>query len=275
MKKVRFHYGNNPVPFEVYSDKDVDVYIDELNRSRVQRGNIRIQVLEEPRKGLLYRLVKKHPEYYSYLFTFHNELLKSNSKAIKFHMTKPWVINYKSPRKHFSISTVVGGKHDSKMEGYELRHQVWKNRERITVPKRFYLSGNAKFWHTFVPWTEVNYEGELILGVSKEPLFDSMFHIAIENTSIRNYFSEKLLDCFQSHTFPIYYGCSNIEQYFDPAGMIRVNNIEEIVEVCNQLTPDVYRRAKSAMEKNYLLSKTWLNPKEQLEHAVTDLLGKI
>jgi hypothetical protein len=275
MKKVVFHYGQNPTPFEVYSDRDVEVYIDQIERTPVPRGKIRIVILEEPRQGLLYRIVKNHPNYYSYLLTFQRELLKGNPKAAKFLLMKPWVVNYRSKRKHFSVSTVVGGKHDAKMPGYAVRHQLWHNRERIEIPRRFYLSGNEKYWHTFVPWTEVNYQGELVLGTSKEPLFDSMFHIAIENCSIQNYFSEKLLDCFQSRTFPIYYGCQNISDYFDPEGMIRVGSVEEIVEVCNQLTPDVYRRARRAMEYNYLLSKKWLDPKQQVEQAVKEVLNRI
>jgi len=272
MNKVRFHYGNNPTPFEVYSDKEVDVYIDCIERSGIRKNQIRIIILEEPRKGLVYRLVKNNSRYYTYLLTYHHELLKNNPKAVKFLVMKPWIVDYHSKIKHFSVSTVVGGKTSSKLEGYGIRHELWRNKDRITIPKRFYLSGNAKFWHTFVPWTEVEYKGELVLGASKEPLFDSMFHVAIENCSIRNYFSEKLLDCFQSRTFPIYYGCQNIEQYFDPAGMIRVNSVDEIVNVCNELTPDVYHRAKPAMEHNYLMSKKWLDPKEQIENAVKSLV---
>jgi len=275
MKKVCFHYGQNPAPFEVYSNRDVEVFIDCLERTCVPRGKIRIVILEEPCQGLLYRLVKNHPQYYTYLLTYHKELLKGNPKAMRFLVMKPWVVDYRSKRKHFSVSTVVGGKHDDKMPGYAVRHQLWHNRERIVIPKRFYLSGNEKYWHTFVPWTEVDYQGELVLGTSKEPLFDSMFHVAIENCSIKNYFSEKLLDCFQSRTFPIYYGCQNVDQYFDPAGMIRVGSVDEIVEVCNQLTPDIYKRAKRAMEHNYLLSKRWLDPKTQVEQAVKEVLNRI
>ena len=275
MKKVRFHYGKNPTPFEVYSKWDVDVYIDCVERSNVPPNNIRIVILEEPRRGNLYSIVKNNPNYYSFLFTYHHELLKGNKKARKFLMMKPWVVNYHSPRKQFSVSTVVGGKDHPAMPGYKLRHDLWRNRDRIVIPKRFYLSGNEKHWHTFVPWTEVSYEGELVLGVSKEPMFNSMFHIAIENIAIRNYFSEKLLDCFQSRTIPIYYGCGNVEKYFDANGIIRVNSVDDIVLACNNLTPSMYHRAKSAMEYNYLLSKKWLDPKQQVEEAVSNLLNQL
>ena len=85
-----------------------------------------------------------------------------------------------------------------------------------------------------------------------------MFHIAIENTSIKDYFSEKLLDCFQSKTVPIYYGCTNIGDYFNTDGMFIVNSVEQIIGVCNRLTEDTYKAMLPAVEDNYnRLQKNW------------------
>jgi hypothetical protein len=42
------------------------------------------------------------------------------------------------------------------------------------------------------------------------------YSIAIENASMKNYFSEKFTDCILSWTIPIYYGCPNINEYFPP-----------------------------------------------------------
>lgn len=271
MKKVRFHY-NNQIDFNVYSKYDVDVYIDKVVRGRVPANNIRIIIIEEPRKGNLFRVVRNHSEYYTYLLTFHRELLKNNKKARRFLMMKPWITDYQFKEKEFSVSTVVGGKNHPSMEGYGMRHEIWRHREEIEIPRKFYLSGTAQHWHTFVPWTEVNYDGELVLGDSKEPLFDSMFHIAIENTAIKNYFSEKLLDCFQAKTVPVYYGCRNIEEFFNPEGIIRVWSIEEMVNACNMLTPETYEKMADAIEENYQKSMEWLSPKEQVEKAVKRLL---
>jgi hypothetical protein len=272
MNKVRFHYPN-PIQFDIDTNLDVDVYIDNLDRSPISRDNVRIVILEEPKKRLMYNLIRNNPRLYTYLLTFHKELLKRNDRARRFLMTKPWITDYKFKEKEFSVSTVVGGKKDPSMEGYALRHEVWQNRDRINIPKKFYLSGNEKYWHTFVPWDEVSYEGELVLGISKEPLFDSMFHIAIENTAIHNYFSEKLLDCFQAKTVPIYYGCRNIEEFFNTEGMFRVWSIDEMVQTCNQLTPQVYKNMEKAIEDNYQRSMAWLDPKQQVEDAVKSLLN--
>lgn len=52
------------------------------------------------------------------------------------------------------------------------------------------------------------------------------FSIAIENTSMPYYFTEKITDCFLAYTVPLYYGCKNIGSYFPEKSFIQIN-IEE------------------------------------------------
>ena len=52
-----------------------------------------------------------------------------------------------------------------------------------------------------------------------EMFTDSMFHVAIENTSHKNYFTEKLHDCILTHTIPIYWGCPNISEFYNTDGL--------------------------------------------------------
>jgi len=42
------------------------------------------------------------------------------------------------------------------------------------------------------------------------------FSIAIENSCEKNYASEKLFDCFINNTVPIYYGCPNVDELYNP-----------------------------------------------------------
>ncbi len=41
------------------------------------------------------------------------------------------------------------------------------------------------------------------------------FHISIENSVEKNYFSEKIVDPILAYTLPLYYGCPNISNFFD------------------------------------------------------------
>jgi hypothetical protein len=52
-----------------------------------------------------------------------------------------------------------------------------------------------------------------------EILKDYKYTIAIENTVQPGYFTEKISECYLTHTFPLYYGCPDINQYYDPESM--------------------------------------------------------
>ncbi len=58
------------------------------------------------------------------------------------------------------------------------------------------------------------------------------YHIVVENCAINNYFSEKLSDSFLASTYPLYYGCPNITEYF-PADSLSTINISESSTLSN------------------------------------------
>jgi len=267
--KVKFCYAY-PINLDIDCNKPVDVYIDQFTLDRVPPDSLRIVILQEPWREPLVPLVQQYKDRYTHLLTYQEEVLDSNPKARLFHFPSTWVKGYTPKEKVFNVSTVVGGK--KFLKGHVLRHELWRNKDLITIPKAFYLSGNAPHSHHFVHFDEADYTNELVLGASKEPLFDSMFHITIENIAIENFFTEKLIDCFQTKTVPIYYGCTNIEKYFNPAGMYRASNIKEIIEICNQLTPEIYNRMLPYIEENYLLSNKWCDQMEQLKNGITLVL---
>ena len=87
---------------------------------------------------------------------------------------------------------------------------------------------------------------------SKNPFFvNAKFHITCENAVMPNMFSEKIIDCFRTRTVPLYYGCTNIEKYFDERGIIRFNTIEEFRKIISEITPDWYDQRLPYIEENY------------------------
>jgi hypothetical protein len=86
---------------------------------------------------------------------------------------------------------------------------------------------------------------------------NAKFNIACENQIMPNMFSEKLLDCFKTKTVPIYYGCTNIEEYFNPLGIIRFNNIEEFDSVIKSIKPGMYEEMLPYIEENYEISRQY------------------
>ncbi|MEO5910946.1 MAG: glycosyltransferase family 10 [Pelobium sp.] len=72
-----------------------------------------------------------------------------------------------------------------------------------------------------------------------EVLKEYKYSVTIENSFLPGYFTEKISECFLTHTLPLYWGCPDLENYFDKKSFIRldindylksIRTIEEIIE---------------------------------------------
>ena len=72
----------------------------------------------------------------------------------------------------------------------------------------------------------------------------------MENATYPNMFTEKITDCFMTGTIPIYYGISNIGDYFDTNGIITLNDDFKIED----LSFELYQSKIESVEKNLHLA---------------------
>ncbi len=49
------------------------------------------------------------------------------------------------------------------------------------------------------------------------------YHIVLENSCQKYYWTEKLADCYLASTYPFYYGCTNLEKYFPSEGFTKID----------------------------------------------------
>ena len=106
----------------------------------------------------------------------------------------------------------------------------------------------------------------------KEKVFgDSMFGVAIENFSHRGFFTEKLLDCFLLKTIPIYWGCTNIDEFFDKEGIIKFENIDEFIYITNNLNEDYYNSRKDIIEENYQKALQYVDYEQNIVNKITEI----
>jgi hypothetical protein len=94
-----------------------------------------------------------------------------------------------------------------------------------------------------------------------DALRDYKYSIAIENSVIPGYFTEKISDCYLSHTLPVYFGCPDIGKYFDSKTLCLINPsdfggsvriIEELLEQdpYDSVLPDIILQ-KGRYLRNY------------------------
>lgn len=91
------------------------------------------------------------------------------------------------------------------------------------------------------------------------------YSIAIENDNQEDWVTEKFFDCLLAYTFPIYYGCPNLEKYVpgDSFQRIDINDFESSVQIIEDLLArDIYSQKTKAIAKgrNLALNKENLFP---------------
>ena len=261
MKPIVFStYGEN-YNFEL--DKSIEIYID-VFPSTIKTVDKRVFVAMEPDiiSRISDQIIARQDEF-DYVLTFDKKILEGCKNSVLFEFGTKWVDfeKYSHPQKMFSVSTVCGHKQISK--NHILRKKLWYKQDKLKIPTDFYISqyGGVEV---------VN--NNKVLGESKFPLFDSMFFVCIENISQDYYFSEKLIDCLLCKSVPIYLGCTNIGNYFNMDGIIIANSVEDIINSCNSLTEEDYRKKNVAIEENYNKALSWIDYPKRLENKLKEII---
>ncbi len=246
-------------------EKKVELYIDNQWKHESQNGDsIKVLLVCEPRSIMpgMRKVARRNRYKFDFILTHDEQILNDCKNAVLFEFGSSWISEgYSFPQKSFSVSTVVGKKKIT--QGHKLRKTLWKRKDRISVPEKFFLSRFSGDTSDIYP----------VLQDSKEPLFDSQFHIAIENDRLKYYFTEKLIDCFRTKTVPIYWGCPNIADYFNTGGMIIVNNVNEIISACNNLNENTYSNMEWAIEDNYIRSGRYKDFTIRVGQKLLELCG--
>ena len=78
------------------------------------------------------------------------------------------------------------------------------------------------------------------------------YHIVLENTSTDDYWTEKLSDVYLAESFPIYYGCTNLNKYFEDSMLqsIDINNVNKSIQIIeNLISSNHFENSKVNIEK--------------------------
>lgn len=275
MPKMLLNGSWLPANYQIDYDypKRVEIMVDKFKASPVPFNEIRIILLWEPTLYVVSN-VMMYPNFYSYVFTYHDFILDNNEKAVYFMGVTTFVDPNIPHEKKFAVGTVVGDKRSPVFPGYKKRHELWFKRNQVTIPKEFYLSGKSRYTKPIIhtAYGDIVIEGELTVQQDKDHVFNTMYHIAIENVFLKNWFTEKIVDCFLTRTIPIYIGCENIGEYFNTDGIIHVKSVDEAIAVCNTLTPEYYNARLDAIEDNFNRSLKYKNFNKMLGEKVLEVL---
>lgn len=222
-----------------FDDVNVSISIDNLSFDK--DADYRILFLAEPyaiaptvNQGALQNSHNFHR-----IYTFTQKILDTYPQAELFEWGSSW-LDFKDLKlnKKPHITFVTSSK--SQAPGHKLRLDIYNTLEDIDE-----VQGLEIYQHISPPFHE-----------RRNDFFENaMFHIAAENSQQRNYFTEKIIDCFASKTLPIYYGCPNIGDWFDTDGILTFDDIDDLKNILDTIDEDYYNSKLDAIERNYKIAK--------------------
>ena len=243
------------------SHLDFSLFIETAPQSQDELSDINIISFQEPNEYFgLHDWVIQNKDLFNIILTQSDKVLNNCNNAIYQPFGHTWLKPDQYNKEHekkFQLSHLCGKL--NKTYGHSLRHETLARQNEFSIPLNFYdVYGDRS-----------NIE-DARLG--KEFIFgDSQFGVVIENTSHRGYFTEKILDCFLLKTIPIYWGCSNIGDYFDIDGIIPFNNVDDLVYMSNNLDEDYYSPRKEIINKNWKLALEYVDYQQNVVNTITNI----
>lgn len=266
---------------ERYKDLPITLFWDYVPQSR-EELNINpynIFLAHEPNDffGIQGWIAANHQAFNAVL-SWDKNILAKCTNGIEFYCG--WIFDsefFNPTEKTFEVSFLSGVKDITR--GHQFRQYVLTLENLIKIPKKWYkvLDDFDHEKNVRPGYTEYSKDlSHIPDGVNPETygkqfLFDSMFHVAIENVQYDNWYTEKIQQAFLNKTIPVYWGCTNLEQVgYDPRGVITFNTGEELINILNRLTPEEYTKRLPFVEYNYEVAK-----QDTLKNKLSYILDQI
>jgi hypothetical protein len=271
MPETIFHNGGWVFDdIKLKADRDVNIFISHLPEE-VKKDDINIYVCSiDPQE---YRASNEDiigsAKAFDAILTCDKSIMNRCKNAHHFNFGYTFVSDkYDYWSKDYGIAFLSGVKDE--LEGHKLRHKVYDRMEEIR---------NTTIAYKTLP--DKKY---------KDMLFRRQFVITIENVKRENYFTEKLIDCLYTKTVPIYWGCPNVGDFFNPAGIIafdaaihedeagreiHYDEVMELVSKCEDINADTYDNMREAIEENYQKSLEYVQYNGALTKRLQDIVDGI
>jgi len=244
-----------------FENIDFSLFIDAIPEKQEDLSTFNILVLQEPNEYFgLHDWAIANKELFSVILTWDDKILNTCDNAVFLPFGHTWFKPYQYEQPHekkFELSHLRGTL--LKTYGQSLRYELLDRKDEIKIPTNFYATYGDRH----------NIEKARI---GKEEVFgNSMFGVAIENTSHNGYFTEKILDCFLLKTIPVYWGCSSITNFFKQDGIIIFNNIDDLIVKVNKLDESYYNDRLDIINKNYKLALQYVNYEQSIVDNITEI----
>jgi hypothetical protein len=242
-------------------DIDFSLFVETTPQSQDELSSINIITLHEPNEYFgKHDWAIQNQHLFNAILTWNDKVLNNCDNAMFLPFGHTWFKPDQYEKEHskeFKIAHLRGNL--LKSYGHQIRWEILDRKNELTIP--------TKFFETYGDRHDIDRA-----RIDKEEVFgDSQFGVAIENFSHRGWFSEKILDCFLLKTIPMYWGCSNIGDFFNKEGIIQFGDPDEFIYISNQLTDKYYDSKKQIIEENYQLALQYVNYEQNIIDKITEI----
>jgi len=198
---------------------EIDNDCDQCDYWVIWGGLKKTETVKVPESNIIYLVDEVHEQrkfnqkflnQFPVLFSCRTDLIHSN--MIKVHDMGIWhmpysyneLFNLEVPKKKYNLSSVTSDY--TILPGHKKRY-AFVNQLKGHFKENFHLYGRG------------------IYPIKNK--FDGIapyrYSVAIENTVMPNYFTEKIFECFLTYTIPFYFGCPNLSDYFNEESFVRID----------------------------------------------------
>lgn len=239
------------------------LFIDDVPKSQEDLSEINIMTMLEPNEYFgLHDWTIQNKHLFSAVLTWNDKVLNNCNNAVFFPFGSTWMKpeQYTTPKeKKFEVAHLCGEL--LKSYGHQMRHEILARQNEFKIPINFHKTiGNR---HDL---EDARKGKEIVFG-------NSQYGIVIENFSHRGFFSEKLIDCFLLRTIPIYWGCSNIGDYFNIDGIIQFENVDDLIWQSQSIffSEKQYNVMGDILEENYQRALQYIDYEQNLLNKVEEI----
>lgn len=205
--------------FKFYSDSnsrendrfDFWVVLDNLDvpvkKIRVKKDNILLVAMEPPS---VRRYSGRFINQFSVLITCQEQIIHEGKML--YPQGQPWFVN-----KTFDQLSNISKVEKSKKMSLIVSNKVFTDGHKKRLD--FAMKVKKHFGETI----DLYGRGIADFNDKWDVLAPYKYNICLENSSSKYYFTEKLTDCYLSYTFPLYYGCPNLEDYFNNKAFVNID----------------------------------------------------
>ena len=204
------------------------------------------------------KLIRNH-KFYDLILTYNQQVLSQCANAKLFPPGSVWCQSSDVSQKALRVSYLTSSK--NMCPGHQYRQDIYN-----CLPE--YIDTHFGSQKLIIPVTK--HKSPPYLATKHELLVPYQFSIVMENCQMTNNFTEKLNDALATKTIPIYYGCPNVGDFYNPASILSWNGTSDLFAILGSLTPDLYDSKKAAIDENYERALKYADRTGNIVRAIQD-----